>query len=245
MNYNTKISSKSIIPKHVAIIMDGNGRWANEKGNIRITGHKAGIKSVRNSVRFAITNKISSLTLYAFSSENWKRPKQEISSLMDLFIFALDTEVKTLHNSNVILKIIGDTTPFSEHLKDKIFKAQDLTKNNVGLHLNIAANYGGRWDIVNSVKQIYKKIKNGDFPIDEINEKTINNHICMNDQKNVDLVIRTGGEQRISNFLLWQIAYAEFYFTNVLWPDFNEIIFQDALDAFSKRKRRYGGTENK
>ncbi|CAL1329175.1 polyprenyl diphosphate synthase [Candidatus Providencia siddallii] len=244
MKCSCKNLSKLIIPKHVAIIMDGNGRWAKKKGKLRIIGHKAGIKSIKNSIRFALTKKINSLTLFAFSSENWKRPEQEIKSLMELFTFTLNNEIKTLHNNNIILKIIGDISRFNKHIKEEILKAQELTKNNNGLKLNIAANYGGRWDIVNSVKQIYKKIKNGELSIKNVNEKTINNYICMNDQKNIDLVIRTGGEHRISNFLLWQIAYSELYFTNVLWPDFNEIAFQDAINAFSKRKRRYGGTES-
>ena len=244
MNSSGENLSESMIPKHVAIIMDGNGRWAKQRGKLRITGHKAGVESVRNSVRFAVKNKISSLTLYAFSSENWRRPEKEVSSLMELFVFALDNEVKNLHKNNVRLKVIGDINRFSERLRKRIDKAEALTQNNTGLRLNIAANYGGRWDIANSVKQIYEKVSHGEIAIDDVNEDTINNYICMNDQENVDLVIRTGGEHRISNFLLWQVAYAEFYFTNVLWPDFDEMVFQDAVDAFSKRERRYGGAES-
>ncbi|QXB90936.1 di-trans,poly-cis-decaprenylcistransferase [Providencia rettgeri] len=244
MNSSGVNLSDSMIPKHVAIIMDGNGRWAKQRGKLRITGHKAGVESVRNSVRFAVKNKISSLTLYAFSSENWRRPEKEVSSLMELFVFALDNEVKNLHKNNVKLKVIGDVSRFSDRLKKRIDKAEALTQNNTGLKLNIAANYGGRWDITNSVKQVFSKVQNGELSIDDINEETINSEICMHDQENVDLVIRTGGEHRISNFLLWQVAYAEFYFTNVLWPDFDEMVFQDAVDAFSKRERRYGGAES-
>ncbi|WP_369308478.1 polyprenyl diphosphate synthase [Providencia rettgeri] len=244
MNSSGENLSESMMPKHVAIIMDGNGRWAKQRGKLRITGHKAGVESVRNSVRFAVKNNISSLTLYAFSSENWRRPEKEVSSLMELFVFALDNEVKNLHKNNVKLKVIGDIDRFSERLRKRIDKAEALTKNNTGLKLNIAANYGGRWDIVNSVKQVCAKVQRGELSIDNINEDTINNSICMHDQENVDLVIRTGGEHRISNFLLWQVAYAEFYFTNVLWPDFDEMVFQDAVDAFSKRERRYGGAES-
>ena len=244
MNSSGENLSDSMIPKHVAIIMDGNGRWAKQRGKLRITGHKAGVESVRNSVRFAVKNKISSLTLYAFSSENWRRPEKEVSSLMELFVFALDNEVKNLHKNNVKLKVIGDVSRFSDRLKKRIDKAEALTQNNTGLKLNIAANYGGRWDITNSVKQVFSKVQNGELSIDDINEETINSEICMHDQENVDLVIRTGGEHRISNFLLWQVAYAEFYFTNVLWPDFDEMVFQDAVDAFSKRERRYGGDES-
>ncbi|QCJ71159.1 (2E,6E)-farnesyl- diphosphate-specific ditrans,polycis-undecaprenyl-diphosphate synthase [Providencia heimbachae] len=244
MNSSGGNLSESMIPKHVAIIMDGNGRWAKQRGKLRITGHKAGVESVRNSVRFAVKNKISSLTLYAFSSENWRRPEKEVSSLMELFVFALDNEVKNLHKNNVKLKVIGDINRFSDRLRKRIDKAEALTQNNTGLKLNIAANYGGRWDIANSVKQVFAKVKSGELSIDDINEESINEHVCMHDQECVDLVIRTGGEHRISNFLLWQVAYAEFYFTNVLWPDFDEMVFQDAVDAFSKRERRYGGAES-
>ncbi|MDR2224687.1 MAG: di-trans,poly-cis-decaprenylcistransferase [Providencia sp.] len=244
MNSSGENLSESMMPKHVAIIMDGNGRWAKQRGKLRITGHKAGVESVRNSVRFAVKNKISSLTLYAFSSENWRRPEKEVSSLMELFVFALDNEVKNLNKNNVKLKVIGDIERFSERLRKRIDKAEALTQNNTGLKLNIAANYGGRWDIANSVKQVFAKVQSGELSIDDINEDAINNSICMHDQECVDLVIRTGGEHRISNFLLWQVAYAEFYFTNVLWPDFDEMVFQDAVDAFSKRERRYGGAES-
>ena len=244
MNSSGENLSDSMMPKHVAIIMDGNGRWAKQRGKLRITGHKVGVESVRNSVRFAVKNKISSLTLYAFSSENWRRPEKEVSSLMELFVFALDNEVKNLHKNNVKLKVIGDISRFSERLRKRIDKAEALTQNNTGLKLNIAANYGGRWDISNSVKQVFAKVQSGELSIDDINEENINDHICMHDQENVDLVIRTGGEHRISNFLLWQVAYAEFYFTNVLWPDFDEMVFQSAVDAFSKRERRYGGAES-
>ena len=244
MNSSGENLSESMMPKHVAIIMDGNGRWAKQRGKLRITGHKAGVESVRNSVRFAVKNKISSLTLYAFSSENWRRPEKEVSSLMELFVFALDNEVKNLHKNNVKLKVIGDIDRFSERLRKRIDKAEALTQNNTGLKLNIAANYGGRWDIANSVKQVFAKVQSGELSIDDINEDAINNSICMHDQESVDLVIRTGGEHRISNFLLWQVAYAEFYFTNVLWPDFDKMVFQDAVDAFSKRERRYGGAES-
>ncbi|UDG80658.1 Ditrans,polycis-undecaprenyl-diphosphate synthase ((2E,6E)-farnesyl-diphosphate specific) [Candidatus Hartigia pinicola] len=244
MNSSNKSFSHSIGPQHVAIIMDGNGRWAKQRGKIRITGHKAGIDSVRIAVRFAVKTKISSLTLYAFSSENWRRPEKEVKFLMELFVFLLDNEVKNLHKNNIKLLIIGDVSRFSERLQKQIQKSQELTENNTGLRLNIAANYGGRWDITNSMKQIFELIKIGQLSFDDINEETINNYICMHSQKNVDLVIRTGGEHRISNFLLWQVAYAELYFTNILWPDFNEVVFQNAIDAFNQRERRYGGVES-
>ncbi|EKT53413.1 polyprenyl diphosphate synthase [Providencia sneebia] len=244
MNSSSEGLAHSVGPKHVAIIMDGNGRWAKQRGKLRITGHKAGVESVRNAVRFSVKNNISSLTLYAFSSENWRRPEKEVSSLMELFVFALDNEVKKLHKNNVKLLIIGDISRFNERLQKRIKKAQDLTANNTGLRLNIAANYGGRWDIANSMKTIFQQVQNGQLSIDDIDEETIDQHVCMHDQENVDLVIRTGGEHRISNFLLWQVAYAEFYFTNVLWPDFDEKVFQNAIDAFNQRERRYGGAES-
>ncbi|MDU7648772.1 MAG: polyprenyl diphosphate synthase [Klebsiella michiganensis] len=207
----------------MAIIMDGNGRWAKRQGKIRAFGHKAGAKSVRRAVSFAANNGIEALTLYAFSSENWNRPAQEVSALMELFVWALDSEVKSLHRHNVRLRIIGETTRFNARLQERIRKAEALTENNTGLTLNIAANYGGRWDIIQGVRHLAKQV--------------------MHELAPVDLVIRTGGEHRISNFLIWQIAYAELYFTDVLWPDFAEQDFEGALHAFVNRERRFGGTE--
>lgn len=215
MNSSGENLSESMMPKHVAIIMDGNGRWAKQRGKLRITGHKAGVESVRNSVRFAVKNKISSLTLYAFSSENWRRPEKEVSSLMELFVFALDNEVKNLHKNNVKLKVIGDIDRFSERLRKRIDKAEALTQNNTGLILNIAANYGGRWDIANSVKQIFAKVQSGELSIDDINEDSINNSICMHDQENVDLVIRTG-----ENIELATSYYGKSLMRNFISPTF-------------------------
>ncbi len=228
--------------RHVAIIMDGNGRWAKRQGKMRVFGHKAGAKSVRRAVTFAANNGISALTLYAFSSENWNRPAQEVSSLMDLFAWALDSEVKNLHRNNVRLRIIGDTSRFNARLQERIRKAEALTSQNTGLTLNIAANYGGRWDIIQGVKRLAAQVQNGDLQPEHIDEEMLNQQICMNELAPVDLVIRTGGEHRISNFLLWQIAYAELYFTDVLWPDFDEQDFEGALHAFANRERRFGGT---
>ncbi|WP_031280824.1 MULTISPECIES: (2E,6E)-farnesyl-diphosphate-specific ditrans,polycis-undecaprenyl-diphosphate synthase [Photorhabdus] len=232
----------SLLPKHVAIIMDGNGRWAKKRGKLRVFGHRAGIKAVRSAVSFSAKHKIESLTLYAFSSENWNRPEQEVSSLMELFIFALDSEIKSLHKHNIRLSIIGDISRFSERLQGRICRSVKLTANNTGLQLNIAANYGGRWDIVQSVQKIARQIKDNSLEPQDITEELVNNYINLNQQPQVDLVIRTGGEHRISNFLLWQIAYAEFYFTDILWPDFNETVFEGAINAFAKRERRFGGT---
>ncbi|AEW44381.1 undecaprenyl diphosphate synthase [Serratia symbiotica str. 'Cinara cedri'] len=237
-------NSSHIVPRHVAIIMDGNGRWAKHHGKLRAFGHKAGVKSVRRTVSFAVRNFLEVLTLYAFSSENWNRSIQEVSALMELFIHALDSELKSLQKHNVRLRVIGDIGRFSERLQERIYLSECLTKNNNGLTLNIAANYGGRWDIIQGVKKLAELTQSGMLHPDQINEELFSKYICMNDLVPVDLVIRTGGEHRISNFLLWQIAYAELYFTNALWPDFNEHIFEDALNVFAQRERRFGGTKS-
>ncbi|WP_245758998.1 (2E,6E)-farnesyl-diphosphate-specific ditrans,polycis-undecaprenyl-diphosphate synthase [Xenorhabdus koppenhoeferi] len=222
--------------------MDGNGRWAKKRGKLRAFGHRAGIKAVRSAVSFSVKHNIESLTLYAFSSENWNRPQQEVSSLMELFVFAIDNEVKSLHKHNVKLSVIGDISRFSSRLQERIRRSVELTTGNTGLQLNIAANYGGRWDLLQGVKQIADKVKASELAPEEITEATIGSFINLNQQPEVDLVIRTGGEHRISNFLIWQIAYAELYFTDILWPDFDEIAFEGAINAFSKRERRFGGT---
>ncbi|WP_408673001.1 polyprenyl diphosphate synthase [Xenorhabdus cabanillasii] len=222
--------------------MDGNGRWAKKRGKLRVFGHRAGIKAVRSAVSFSVKNNIESLTLYAFSSENWNRPQQEVSSLMELFVFALDNEVKSLHKHNVKLSVIGDISRFSPRLQERIRRSVELTADNTGLQLNIAANYGGRWDLVQSVKQIAEKARADQLNPEEITEATVSSFMNLSQQSDVDLVIRTGGEHRISNFLLWQIAYAELYFTDILWPDFDETAFEGAIHAFAKRERRFGGT---
>ncbi|HEJ7054162.1 TPA: (2E,6E)-farnesyl-diphosphate-specific ditrans,polycis-undecaprenyl-diphosphate synthase [Serratia marcescens] len=229
-------------PRHVAIIMDGNGRWAKRQGKLRVFGHKAGVKSVRRAVSFAASHHLDALTLYAFSSENWNRPVQEVSALMELFVRALDSEVKSLHKHNVRLRVIGDISRFSSRLQERIRRSEALTENNDGLTLNIAANYGGRWDIIQGVRELAERVRVGELHPDQISEELLNGRVCMSDLAPVDLVIRTGGEHRISNFLLWQIAYAELYFTDVLWPDFDELVFEGALNAFAQRERRFGGT---
>jgi len=221
--------------------MDGNGRWAKNQGKLRITGHKAGVKSVRRAVSFAVSHKLEALTLYAFSSENWSRPVQEVTALMELFVWALDSEVKSLHKHNVRLRIIGDISRFNNRIQERIRRAEELTQHNDGLTLNVAANYGGRWDIIQGVKKVAEQVQEGLLRPDQITEESLAPHLCMQELAPVDLVIRTGGEHRISNFLLWQIAYAEFWFTDVLWPDFDEHVFEGALNAFSLRERRYGG----
>ncbi|WP_114194493.1 (2E,6E)-farnesyl-diphosphate-specific ditrans,polycis-undecaprenyl-diphosphate synthase [Edaphovirga cremea] len=229
-------------PRHVAIIMDGNGRWAKRQGKLRIFGHKAGVKSVRRAVSFAASHNLDALTLYAFSSENWNRPAQEVSALMELFVRALDSEVKSLHKHNVRLRVIGDISRFSARLQERIHRSEVLTENNDGLTLNIAANYGGRWDIIQGMRTLAEQVAAGTLRPDEITEEALDAKVCLQELAPVDLVIRTGGEHRISNFLIWQIAYAELYFTDVLWPDFDELVFEGALNAFAQRERRFGGT---
>ena len=231
------------IPKHVAIIMDGNGRWAKQKNKMRIFGHANGVSAVRRAVSYARQTGVNFLTLYAFSSENWNRPEQEVSALMTLFMQALDREVKKLHKNNIRLKIIGDVSRFSESLQEKIAKAENLTEKNTALTLNIAANYGGCWDIVQATKQLAEKVKNNEMSVEEIDEIAFQRHLVTQDEPQVDLLIRTSGEQRISNFLLWQIAYAELYFSDVLWPDFDEAEFNRAIACYQRRHRRFGGTE--
>ncbi len=240
-NHNNTDDQQGHGPRHVAIIMDGNGRWAKNQGKLRISGHRAGVKSVRRAVSFAVSNNLEALTLYAFSSENWSRPPQEVTALMELFVWALDSEVKSLHKHNVRLRVIGDTSRFSPRIQERIRRSETLTANNSGLTLNIAANYGGRWDIIEGVKKLAEQVQEGLLRPDQITEESLTSQLCMQELAPVDLVIRTGGEHRISNFLLWQIAYAEFYFTDVLWPDFDEHVFEGALNAFSLRERRFGG----
>ena len=230
------------LPQHVAIIMDGNGRWAKQKGKIRTFGHKAGVDAVKASVRFARKQGIKSLTLFAFSSENWKRPEEEVSVLMDLFNLVLNSEVKRLQKNGVKLKVIGDTSRFEDKLVQKIQKAESLTAHNSELMLNIAANYGGRWDIVNACQKLAEQARAGTLIPNDISEQMFDQHLSTIHLPEVDLLIRTGGECRISNFLLWQCAYAELYFTPVLWPDFTEDVFQSAVASFNERQRRFGLT---
>ncbi|MBL4631264.1 MAG: di-trans,poly-cis-decaprenylcistransferase, partial [Paraglaciecola sp.] len=221
---------------------DGNGRWAKQKGKIRTFGHRAGVKAVRASVSYALKHDVKVLTLFAFSSENWNRPAEEVGVLMELFKMVLGSEVKKLHKNNVKLKVIGDTSRFDPKLVSKIKQAESLTENNSSLVLNIAANYGGRWDIVNATKKLITQVQSGDLDIADIDENVFTQHACAADLPAVDLLIRTGGEKRISNFLLWQIAYAELYFSDIFWPDFNEAAFQLAVDDFADRQRRFGIT---
>ncbi|MCX8600316.1 MULTISPECIES: isoprenyl transferase [unclassified Gilliamella] len=238
------MTKERCIPSHVAIIMDGNGRWAQQRNQLRTIGHRAGLKAVRKIVMYAASINIKVLTLYAFSSENWKRPEKEVSALLALFIYALNREIKKLNSHNVRLNIIGDISRFNDELQNMIIKAQQLTKDNSGLVLNIAANYGGRWDILQSAKKMATQVVEGKISVDDITEDHFNSAMSMSEFPDVDLVIRTGGEYRISNFLLWQIAYSEFYFTDVLWPDFSQTLFDEAINKFNNRERRFGGVRN-
>ncbi len=230
------------IPQHVAIIMDGNGRWAQAQGKGRVVGHKAGVDSVRAVVRAARKAEVKALTLFAFSSENWQRPEKEVSVLMDLFMLVLTKEVKRLHKNDIRFQVIGDLSRFSEKLQKSITKSEQLTANNTGLVLSVAANYGGRWDITNAAKQLASQVQKNEITLDDINEESLNDQTCLANLPPLDLLIRTGGDYRISNFLLWQAAYAEFYFTETLWPDFHENEFIQAINVFDQRERRFGKT---
>lgn len=222
--------------------MDGNGRWAEKRGKHRVFGHKHGVKALRKAITFATENKIGALTVFAFSSENWQRPKQEVKMLMELFFSVLGSEVKKLHKHGIKLKIIGELTGFSSRLQKKVLEAEKLTENNQGLILNVAANYGGRWDITQATRTLLERVENGTLKASQVDETMMQDALTLSKIPQVDLMIRTGGEHRISNFLLWQLAYAELYFTDTLWPDFDASDFQFALDVFSGKERRFGQT---
>ena len=221
-------------PRHVAIIMDGNGRWAKERYLPRVLGHRSGLKAVRKSVEFCHQNNIQFLTLFAFSSENWRRPTEEVSFLLALFQKSLEEEVAKLDKNNVRFKMIGDRSKFSTKLQDLIQEAERLTQDNTGLTLTVAANYGGRWDIVNAAKQA---ALSGHA---ELSEDVLSQYLQLQFAPEPDLLIRTGGEVRISNFVIWDLVYTELYFTDVLWPDFEIKHFYEALSHYSGRDRRFG-----
>lgn len=229
-------------PNHIAIIMDGNGRWAQKRFMPRAFGHQAGVKTVRTIVEYCAIQKVEVLTLFAFSSENWRRPEQEVSLLMGLFMKTLQREIDKLHNNNIRLRFIGDRTAFAPQLQEKMTAGEIKTQHNNALTLVIAANYGGRWDLVQAARQLANKVASGELLSNDINEDLISQHLSIADLPEPDLFIRTGGEERISNFLLWQLAYTEFYFTPVLWPDFNAQELNTAIDSFKTRQRRFGHT---
>ena len=230
------------IPNHIAVIMDGNGRWAKKKGKERIQGHKKGILSVRKLVEEASKINISYLTLFAFSTENWKRPKNEVSTLMDLIVLSLDKELKTIIENKIKLNAIGDINSLPKEVKKKLKETIEKTKNNRKLTLTIAINYGGKEEITNAVNTIINKVKKNIILEEKVDEELINTHLYSNNLPDVDLLIRTSGEKRISNFLLWKISYAELYFTNILWPEFSKNDFNKALNNYQKRERRFGKT---
>lgn len=230
------------VPKHVGIIMDGNGRWAQKKGMPRLYGHKKGVDAVRNTVRFCREVNIESLTLFAFSSENWLRPEEEVSGLMSLFMRVLTVEAKNLLKNDVKLKIVGDLSRFSESIQQKVKEAEEKTKDCKGLTLNIAANYGGRWDIAQACKKVAMELALDKVKAEDINEELINSYTCFADQAPLDLLIRTGGEVRVSNFMLWQLAYAELHFTQAYWPEFDDKEFANAIASFAGTERRFGMT---
>ena len=230
------------LPKHVAIIMDGNGRWAKQKGLLRAVGHENGTKSVRQTVEAAAELGIKNLTLYAFSTENWNRPKREVDTLMRLLVSSLKKEIKTLHDNNIKLKAIGNLETLPKKVLKELREVIDSTKNNNRTTLTLALSYGSRAEMLNAVKEISIKVKNNIISVENIDESIINEHLYTQNLPDVDLLIRTSGEQRISNFLLWQIAYAELFFTKVLWPDFTKQHFCDAIIEYQNRERRFGKT---
>ncbi|WP_342608169.1 isoprenyl transferase [Vibrio tritonius] len=234
--------SSEVLPQHIAIIMDGNGRWAKERGKPRVFGHKKGVDAVRKTITTAAKLGIKAVTLFAFSSENWRRPEDEVGLLMELFITVLSSEVKRLHKNNLRLRIIGDVSRFNPRLQRKIEQAEELTRYNTGMVLNVAANYGGKWDITQAAKQLAQQVANGELTSEDIDESKMAQYISMSDLPDVDLLIRTSGECRISNFLLWQLAYAEMYFTPVYWPEFGEDSLVEAISWFVNRERRFGCT---
>ena len=230
------------LPSHIAIVMDGNGRWAVKQGKPRTFGHKAGVDAVKAIVETCAELGVECLTVFAFSSENWRRPEEEVSVLMSLFVSALEREVEKLHKNGVCLTFIGDRSRFGSKLRAGIDKAENLTCHNQKLRLNVAANYGGQWDVVNACRQVVDKASQGLIANDQIDETFFSQHLCLAEQPPVDLFIRTGGERRISNFLLWQVAYSELYFTDILWPDFSKAQLEEALAWFAQRERRFGQT---
>lgn len=239
---NINSATQQAMPRHIAVVMDGNGRWANKRHLPRAAGHKAGVGSTRKIVESCAKNNIEALTIFAFSSENWNRPKLEVSSLMSLFVSTIMAEVKKLNKKNVCVKFIGDRTRFSEKLQNSIDEAEALTTANTGLQLNIAANYGGRWDVVNACKLLAEQVKNNTMAIQDIDETVFDSCMSLTELPAPDLLIRTGGEQRISNFLIWQLAYSELYFVDTLWPDFSDEDFDTALAWYAGRQRRFGKT---
>ncbi len=232
-----KVPPSGDVPRHVAIIMDGNGRWAKKRFLPRVAGHHRGVEAVREVVKACVEHRVEYLTLFAFSSENWRRPPEEVSFLMQLFVRSLEQEVGKLHDNGIRLRIVGDTARFDASINDLVRRGEELTAANTGLTLTIAANYGGRWDILQAAERCRRE-----NPAQSITEQRLSQFLSMSYAPEPDLFIRTGGEQRISNFLLWQLAYTEFYFTDALWPDFGAALLLEAFASFRRRERRFGRT---
>ena len=241
MNDLLKQIDKSKLPRHVAIIMDGNGRWANALGLLRSAGHTAGVKTLKKILTTAVNLKLEALTVYAFSTENWKRPHAEVDFLMHLFSEYLEKEKLEMHQNNVRIKFIGRTEDFSPLIQSQIQSATELMKNNTGVEFNIAADYGGQDEIIRAAQKLARRVAGGEISAEDITAETFENALDTAGQPPVDLLIRTSGDQRISNFLLWQAAYAEFWFTKTAWPEFTPEEFISALIDFGKRDRRFGG----
>ena len=234
-------ASKPELPQHIAIVMDGNNRWAKSRGLPAKSGHRHGADVAREIVNSCLARDIKYLTLFAFSSENWLRPRKEVQGLMALFLTVLKRkEINQLHKSNVRLQFIGNRSSFSQKLQKNMHEVEELTRSNTGMTVIVAADYGGRWDIANAMTNIVKKVTSGELSSDAIDVDLVRQHTSTSDYPDPDLCIRTGGEHRISNFLLWQFAYTELYFTDCYWPDFDDVQFQLALDDFAKRQRRFG-----
>lgn len=234
--------NKDNIPKHVAIIMDGNGRWAKQKGKLRVFGHKSGVRAVQSTIEGAAKTGIKYVTLYAFSTENWNRPKFEVNALMELLVDTIRKEVKTLNKNKIRLQTIGDMSALPKKAREKLQNAIDETSQNDHMTLVLALSYSSKWEILNAVKEISSKVKNGKINEEDINESLFDSSLTTSGMPHPELMIRTSGEHRISNFLLWQLAYAELYFTPKLWPDFREEDLFDALLSYQRRERRFGKT---
>lgn len=241
MNYKDQVD-KDKLPKHVAVIMDGNGRWAKQRGKLRVFGHENGVTAVRNTVEAAAEIGLEYLTLYAFSTENWNRPQKEVDALMSLLVISLHKETATLNKNNIRLNAIGDLESLQKKTYEELLRAIDNTKNNTRTTLTLALSYSSRWELRQAVRQIAEKVKEGSLHPDEINEEIINNHLTTHNIPDPELLIRTSGEQRISNFLLWQIAYSELFFCTKYWPDFGKDDFFKAIVDYQNRERRFGKT---
>lgn len=235
-------TTHNYVPRHIGIVMDGNGRWAKARHRPRSFGHNAGRKAVREVVEGCIRQGVEALTLFAFSSENWQRPPDEVKALLELFMRALDKEVDELDENGVRLRFIGDLSAFDKPLQKRMVDAMKRTEGNTKLHLNVAVNYGGRWDIVQAARKVAMAVERGDLTAETIDEAMFDSLTSLSEVPPLDLFIRTGGDHRISNFLLWQLAYAELYFTETLWPDFNQAALQLAINDFARRERRFGRT---